>query len=293
MDASRDPDVFLTQVNDQMEEIQAKIDEFLDVSATIFNDAIRAITAGLPGAIKGAWDGFWQHGPFGAGPGAVQGMVDGMLEEYRNGSDQIDVKWRETQEAIRTTIGSITGDPLQMAAIASGYRDAAEMLGNQGNEIRSANAFVAESWTGRAHTAYTNTSTYQLEALSAVVLALGEAAALMDDNQVAMISYWSDQLTHLVSLVTAITTEISEVSDAGEWLTGGVGAIIRAFSATIEASATIVNTFVQYWTQLNVGMAGDWDGLQALIPEKGLENNVWPDFTTVDSGPINQPWETA
>lgn len=291
MQANKDPEVFLTQVNDLLEEIQEKIDEFLDKSADLFDGAIRAITTGGPGAIKGAIKGFFSGGPFGVGPGAVQGAIDAMLEDYEKGCNDINGKWEELQESVRMTIGSILGDPLQMSKIASNYRDVVEKLGNHGNEIKSANSYVALSWQGgRAHQAYVNTSDYQLEALSAVVATLDNAAQLMDDHQVMLIQYWSDQLNNLVKIGVALTNEISDLADAGNWLSAGVGPIVRAFSESIGGAADILTTFINYWAELNIGMAGDWDGLQAMIPESGLENNVWPDFTNVDSSQINQPW---
>jgi uncharacterized protein YukE len=296
-EASQDPEVFLTQVDDALEEVVEKINEFLEASETLFNTAIKGaqahIMGGIPGAIVGGIKGLLTGGIPGAIQGQIEGYIDGLLQEFNEGTTEIHVQWEEAEAAIRQSIGSLAGDPLMMSAISSAYRDAAEVLGNQGNEIISANKYVAARWSGDAYIAYESTADLQLKALSATLDTMLNAAQLMDDHQEALLNYWSGQLKNLVDLTVAITSEIAELGDAGNWLSGGVGPLIKAFASTIGGAATIVDTAVTHWTGLNIGKAGDWDGLQAYIPEAGLENNVWPEFTHVDRSKINGPWQKS
>ena len=54
-----------------------------------------------------------------------------------------------------------------------------------------------------------------------------------------------------------------------------------------------MTTAAAYWADLNIGKAGDWDGIQSKLGTRGLENDQWPDFTSLDRTQINGPWQTS
>jgi uncharacterized protein YukE len=290
--ANQDPEVFLTQVNDALEEVEDAIDAFLDASLNLINSAIAGASAHFHG-VGGAIKGFFTGGPGGAVSGYIESFTNELVEQFTEGSNRIDLEWQDASNTIRQAIGSLMGDPIKMAAIASAYRDAIDELGGVRNQVDSANAYVEGSWQGHAHTAYANTSGFQLKALDAVVSALDDSAELLDDHAVQLVVYWTDQLQNLVNLAADIYDAIAEIGDVGNWGTAGAGVVVKLIANTASAATQIVTTAAAYWADLNIGKAGDWDGIQSKLGTRGLENDQWPDFTNLDRTQINGPWQTS
>lgn len=107
--------------------------------------------------------------------------------------------------------------------------------------------------------------------------------------------------------VTRLDTVSVELRDAAGLLSAlrratGAAALghLAAVAATGDPSreqlargAAILDEAVQHWIDLNVGLAGDWDSVQAKLGQRGFEGDVWPDFTSVDLPNLNRPWEPA
>ena len=79
--ANQDPEVFLTQVNDAIEEVEDAIDAFLDASLNLINSAIAGASAHFHG-IGGAIKGFFTGGP----GGAVAGYIESFTNELSSSS---------------------------------------------------------------------------------------------------------------------------------------------------------------------------------------------------------------
>lgn len=290
-EASNDPEVFLTEVDQAIEDIIDEIENFLEESVELFNGAIAALGT-VDDAIVGGIKGFFTGGPAGAVEGSVEAAADALLEDYEKGKEDIEVEWEKAETTIRESIGAILGDPLKMSSIASAYRDAIELLGQTRNEIDSANGYIANSWSGgRAYVAYDNTSKAQLKALGGVTLSLTDAALLLDDHAVMLVTYWSNQLKALVDLSADIASAAAALGDAGNWVTLGAGVVVDLIATAAKGVAAVVDTAVVYWANLNIGQAGKWDSLQALLPDRGLQNDQWPDFASIDQGNLNGPWD--
>lgn len=296
--ASNDPEVFLTQIDDAIDEVESAINAFLDASVTIFNTAIAAVQAqasGVWGGIKGGVTGLVTGGIPGAISGASSGYVEGFVEELvaqlNEGRDLIDAEWREASATIRQAIGSMTGDPLKMSSIGSHYRQAIDELGQVKSEVTSANAYVEASWSGRAFTAYHTTSSLQIAALEGTIATLSDSADLMDDHALKLVQFWTQQLQNLVDLAADITKEAAEIGDAGNWLSAGAGVIVSLIATAASGSSRILTDTASYWAELNIGMAGDWDGVQSMLGSRGLEGDQWPQFTSIDRSNINGPWQ--
>ena len=109
-EASRDPEVFLTQVNDAIEDVNSAIGEFVERSANLINSHL-AEAGGILGTLVA--------GPLG---GLVGGYLGHELEEqFEEGVDRINETWEVVSETIRQSIGGMLGDPLRMSSIASRY----------------------------------------------------------------------------------------------------------------------------------------------------------------------------
>lgn len=281
-EVSADPEVFLTQVNDAIEDINTAIGEFIERSANLINSHL-AEGGGILGGILG--------GPLGALGGAYLGHR--LEQEFDEGVDRINEAWEVASETIRQSIGGLLGDPLRMSSIASRYRDAIEELGQVRRDIVAADSYLSASWTGNAWIAYENTSQFQLEAVQGMADTFEDAAQLLDDHQVALLGYWSNQLRNLVDLFTDIVGETAELGDVGNWFTGGAGVVVQIIATAGGSAAAILDEAVQHWIDLNVGLAGDWDSVQAKLGQRGFEGDVWPDFTSVDLPNLNQPWQPA
>lgn len=279
---SKDPEVFLTQVNDAIEDVNSAIGDFIEKSANFINDHLTE-GGGILGTIVA--------GPLG---GLVGGFVGHELEEHFDGAiDQINEAWEAASETIRQSIGSILGDPLRMSSIASRYRDCVEQLGQVNNEIEAANNYLSKAWTGNAYTAYENTAAFQLKAVQGMSDSFSDAADLLDDHQVNLLKYWTSQLKNLVDLAAAILGEAAELGDVGNWFTGGAGVVVKLIVQAGSEAAQIVKDAADYWIDLNVGSAGDWDSIQSKFGNRGLEGDQWPDFLKVDLPNLNRPWERA
>ena len=200
-EASRDPEVFLTQVNDAIEDVNSAIGEFVERSANLINSHL-AEAGGILGTLVA--------GPLG---GLVGGYLGHELEEqFEEGVDRINETWEVVSETIRQSIGGMLGDPLRMSSIASRYRECVDELGQVQQQIESADHYLAATWTGLAHTAYENTSRNQLEALHGMIESLEGAAQLLDDHQLARTVQPQD--------VQALSGEISRVGRPSVVLSG-------------------------------------------------------------------------
>lgn len=288
--ASDDPEVFLTEVDQAIENIIDEIENFLEESVELFNTAMAALGT-VDDAVVGGIKGFFTGGPAGAVRGSAEAAVDALLEDYEKGKEDIEVEWEKAETTIREAIGALLGDPPKMSAIASAYRDAIESLGQVSNNVEAANGYIAASWQGRAHVAYSNTSTFQMKALTGVSDSLLDAADMLDDHAVKLVTYWSNQLKALVDLAADIASAAAALGDAGNWLTAGAGVVVDLIASTASGVATVVDNAVTYWAELNIGMAGNWDKLQSQLGKRGLENDQWPDFTSIDAPNLNGPWE--
>lgn len=298
--ASNDPEVFLTQIDDAIDDVESAINGFLEASTTVFNAAIATAKAhanglweGFKGGVKGLVTGGIPGGLFGGASGYIDGFVDELVEQLNKGSNQINAEWLDASATIRQSIGSMTGDPLKMAAISSHYKEAIEELGQVRNEVDAANGYLEKSWSGRAFTAYSNTSGFQLKALDATIATLEDSAALLDDHATQLVVYWTRQLQNLVDLAANITKEAANIGDAGNWLTAGAGVVTKLIATAASGASKILTDTAAYWAELNIGKAGDWDGIQSMLGTRGLEGDQWPQFTSIDRSNINGPWEPA
>ncbi|MDP3893837.1 hypothetical protein [Nocardioides sp.] len=281
-EASNRPDVFLTQIDDAIDAVSDAIGDFLEASANVINQNLT-----LHGAIIGGL----VAGPFGALGGGLLG--NNLQGRFDDAVDNVNETWRATSRQIRQSVGSMLGDPLKMSGIASQYRDAVTLIGERHGQVSGANSYVAASWRGRAHIAYANTSTAQLAALQGMSDMLGDAADLLDDHAVMLLSFWNQQLQNLIDLATSILGLIGELGDVGNWFTAGAGVLVQVIAEAGSGAAKILTDTNQYMIDLNVGRAGDWSGLDSRFGDRGLPGKQWPDLASLDRGNLNGPWQVA
>ncbi|WP_300646101.1 hypothetical protein [Nocardioides sp.] len=120
-----------------------------------------------------------------------------------------------------------------------------------------------------------------------------DAAQLLDDHQRVLLGHWSSQLRNLVDLFADIVGETAELGDIGNWFTGGAGVVVQIIATAGSSAAAILDEAVQYWLDLNVGLAGDWSSVHAKLGDRGFVGEVWPDVLSIDLPNINQPWQPA
>lgn len=281
-EVSADPEVFLTQVNDAIEDVNTAIGEFIERSANLVNSHLTELGGLAGGLLAGI-------------PGAIGGALLGreLEQQFEEGVDRINEAWEAASEIIRTSIGGLLGDPLRMSSIASRYREAVQELGQVRRDVVAADTYLSATWTGDAYLAYENTSRFQLEAVQGMAATLEEAAQLLDDHQRVLLGHWSSQLRNLVDLFTDIVGETAELGDVGNWFTGGAGVVVQVIATAGSSAAAILDEAVQYWLDLNVGLAGDWSSIHAQLGDRGFVGDVWPDVLSIDLPNINQPWRPA
>ncbi|MXG91157.1 hypothetical protein [Nocardioides flavescens] len=271
---SKDPEVFLTQIDDALDDVSAKIGQYFEAVATSVTshlDLIGGLTGGLAGYFLG------KH----------------LKEQCEDKMKEISELWDKVAGQIRQDVGSMLGDPLKMSGISSAYKDAVTALGEQHGKVEQANAYLADSWSGNAYIAYTNMSTSQLEAIQGMSDMLKDAADLLDDHAVELLSFWNKQLQNVLDLATDVVGLIGELGNVGNWPTAGAGTAIKVIAAAGSSATTILTDTNQYMIDLNVGRAGDWDSLTATFGERGLPGKQWPDYSDLDKGNINGPWKPS
>ncbi|MBI2244921.1 MAG: hypothetical protein HYU55_13650 [Nocardioides sp.] len=281
-DASKDPDVFLTQVNTAIEDVTEAIDDFIERMANILTDHL------TEGGVIG---GFLTGGILG---GIVGGLAGHELEErFHAGEDRIWAAWRDAQEQIRQQIGSILGDPLKMSQISSNYRDAVRELGSVQGLVGEVNGLLGSSWSGRAYDAYVTASASQEQAIAGMSDLLLDAADLLDDNSLTLVQHWNDQLQNLADLVGGLISHSGGLGDAGNWATAGAGVAVELIGQLVSDVSSVVTAYLDYWATLNIGSAGDWDGLTASFGHHGLRDQRWPRPGDALTSAMNDPWEAA
>ncbi|MBZ5737488.1 hypothetical protein [Nocardioides mangrovi] len=281
-EASKDPEVFLTQVNDAIDDVTDAVNGFIKAMANFVNDHLTE-AGGILGTIAG--------GPLG---GILGGLAGHELEKkFDAAQDQVWAAWEDGQKKIRESIGSILGDPLMMSSISSAYRDSVRELGTIETSLKEVNGLLDASWTGRAYGAYSTASGTQTDAVSGMSEMLLNAADLLDDNSLTLVNHWSDQLQNIVDLAGNLAASAGKIGDAGNWASLGAGVAVELIAGVVSDISNVVTTYISYWASLNIGSAGDWDGLTASFGHNGLPNETWPRPSEALSGAMNDPWEAA
>jgi uncharacterized protein YukE len=289
--ASNNPDTFLTQINTAMEDVSDAIGQYLeDMGTAIIEHAEEG------GTILGAAGGFLVGGPIGGLIGGFLGNRGGneLEEAFEDACNQINEKWDEVSGQIRTSIGSILGDPLMMSQIASDYRDAVRELGTVSNNIAEQSNILRQAWSGLGFGAYIAVATSQDKALAGMSEMFTNAADLMDDNSLKLVLHWSNQLNNLSKLALTFVEKSGDLGDAGNWFSLGAGVAVEVIGAAGKAAADIVTEQVNYMAELAIGSAGDWDGLDAQFGSKGMEGDQWPRMSPSVENTINTgPWTAS
>lgn len=271
------PDTILTQVNEAIDYVTDCIQWFLeDLSTWIVENA--DVIGGILGGIGG-----WLLG-------------NEIEDRYHDFCDEVWEAWRTNLETLRQAVGGYFGDPLLISQIASNYRDAIRSLSpSGGSNITDVNQLLDQHWSGEGgYASYKALSEKQHTAMTTMQDKLLNAADLLDDNCQNLIQFWIDVLNDLVSLGTNFINKAGDLGDAGNWFSFGAGVAIETIGSTIEKISGLVTTFLSYWTQLNIGSAGDWDGLEASFynVSSGWPNGAWPEQGATHEG-INDPWQVA
>lgn len=271
------PDTILTQVNEAIDYVTDCIQWFLeDVSSFLVDNA------DIIGGILGGIGGFF--------------LGNEIEERYGDFCDDVWEGWRANLETLRQAVGGFFGDPLLISQIASNYRDAIRSLSpSEGTNIADINLLLDQHWSGEGgYASYKALSDKQHTAMATMQDKLLNAADLLDDNCKNLIDFWIDTLNNLIGLGTNFINKAGKLGDVGNWFSFGAGVVVETIGSTIEKISGLVTTFLKYWTQLNIGSAGDWDGLEASFSNvnSGWPNAQWPDQGPTHQG-INDPWQVA
>lgn len=271
------PETILTQVNEAIEYVTDCIQWFLeDVSSWLVDNAdiLGGLLGGIPGFLLG---------------NEIEDRYSGFCDDVWEG-------WRTNLETLRQAVGGYFGDPLLISQIASNYRDAIRKLSpSDGTDIQDVNALLDQHWSGEGgYASYKALSEKQHTAYGTMQDKLLNAADLLDDNCLNLVSFWIDVLNDLISLGTNFINKSGKLGDVGNWFSFGAGVVVETIGSTIEKVSALVTTFLQYWANLNIGSAGDWDGLDASFYNVNSDwpNASWPDLGPTHTG-INEPWQTA
>lgn len=277
-------DTILTLVNESIDYIVECIEHYLEELASYASDHAEEI-GGLLGFLAG--------GPLGGLAGWWLG--DKIEDKFEDFCSDVWDAFETFLASLRELVGGYFGDPLLISQIASDYRDASRELGPKDQvTIADVNTYLEARWEGEGFTSFLTLSGKQHQALASMQDTLKAAADLLDDNCKNIVTFWVDVLDQLISLGTTFIQKGGKLGDAGNWVTLGVGVVAETLAACIEKISGLNATFLKYWAELNIGSAGDWDGLHATFQDTdyGLPNGKWPDQGPLDGG-INNPWRAA
>jgi uncharacterized protein YukE len=285
---TKDPEVFLTQVNDGLEALSDAIGEFLEKMANFVNDHLTEA-----GVLGGAGLGSLL-GPVGIiGGGILGGMAGNELEEkFEAACNEISEKWDNTVGGIREAIGAMIGDPLQMSEISSDYRDAARILGIHTNDLSSTASILRGSWDGRAFFAFMEVNTQQTAAVTGLGRQLITGADLMDKCSERMVKAWLAQIDNLASATADFLSVAGDLGDVGNAPTFEAGPALKLIGKVLSNASTILTDFGTYVAELEIDSGGDWDGLDAAYGTNGLPNGQWPEVHDASRGAMNGAWAT-
>jgi len=287
VEASSDPDTFLTQINDTIDDLTKAINWFLDKMAGVVNDHLTDA-----GVLGGAGIGTFL-GPAGTVVGGLLGGMKGheLEVKFKASCQQIIDEWEAQEPVLRDSIGCMMGDPVKMSEIASIYRAAAEELGGGVNEISTGNGPLwGDSFEGRAFRAYTTVSTQQDAALKGLQEQLLAAAKLLDDNEASLLKYWTNQLWNILNAIDSFYEIAGQIGDLGNVPTFEAGPAVMLIGEIIGTASAILSDWSFYWIDLNVASAGSWDGLNAAFGSKGLANGRWPAMGEISRDAMNTGW---
>lgn len=286
VESTKKPETFATEVDAGIAYVSEMIGKYLEDMATLITEHARE-----GGTLAGIIGGGLIGGPIGAVIGGFTGAEIGadIEEKFASACKQIDEAWQAGQESIRKSVGSVMGDPLKMSTIASSYRDAATALGAVSNNVESTNGMLAESFEGKAYAAFNSVASKQNAAMKGLGDMLLNAADLLDDNELNLVKFWIQELQNLIDLAMNFVNKTGELGDAGTWFTLGAGVAMETIGSTVSAVAKVVTSAGEYMADLNIGSAGDWDGLNSSFGKSGLENGLWPGIDVTNYN-INDEW---
>lgn len=287
VDASSDPNTFVTQINEALKALHEAIYGFIDDMASFVSDHLTEAGV-LGGAAAGSF-----LGPIGMLGGALIGGLTGnqLEEKFEAACKEVTDKWKEAGDIIVKHIESIIGNPLLMSQIASDYRDAADKLGKGVNEIDDGNSVLwGNDFEGRAFRAYINVSTQQNAAVKGMQTQLLAAATVMDDNEVNLLKFWNQQLKNLIDSTALFLNVAGDLGDLGNAPLFESGPAVKAIGAIVKTAGDIITTYNTYLIDLNVKSAGNWDGLNSAFGNNGMPNDRWPTIGDVPRGAMNGTW---
>jgi uncharacterized protein YukE len=283
---TNDPEVFLTQVNDELEKLSGAIGDFLEKMANFVNDHLTEAGV-LGGAAAGSI-----FGPLGTIAGGIIGGLTGneLEEKFEAACNEVREKWDDTVDDIRVAIGGMIGDPLQMSEISSDYRDAARTLGLHSNDLSSSASVLRGSWDGRAFFAFMEVNTQQTAAVTGLGKQLITAADLMDKCNERLVSQWLAQINNLAQATSQFISVAGDLGDIGNAPTFEAGPAVKLIGAVLSNASKILTDFGTYVAQLEIDSGGDFDGLDASYGTNGLPGGQWPEVHDISRGAMNSPW---
>lgn len=283
---TKDPEVFLTQVNDALEDLAAAIGDFLEGMANFVNDHLTEAGV-LGGAAAGSF-----LGPLGTVAGGIIGGLTGneLEEKFEAACDEVREKWDNTVGGIREAIGGMIGDPLQMSEISSDYRDAARTLGVHSNDLSSTASILRGSWDGRAFFAFMEVNTQQTAAVTGLGRQLITGADLMDKCSERLVKQWLAQIDNLAQATADFLNVAGDLGDLGNAPTFEAGPAVKLIGKVLSNASTILTDYGTYVAELEIDSGGDWDGLDAAYGTNGLPGGQWPEVHDASRGAMNGPW---
>jgi uncharacterized protein YukE len=283
---TKDPEVFLTQVNDALEDLSGAIGDFLEKMANFVNDHLTEAGV-LGGAAAGSL-----FGPLGTIAGGIIGGLTGneLEEKFEAACDEIREKWDSSVGGIREAIGGMIGDPLQMSEISSDYRDAARTLGIHTNDLSSTASILRGSWDGRAFFAFMEVNTQQTAAVTGLGRQLITGADLMDKCSERLVKQWLAQINNIAQATADFINVAGDLGDLGNAPTFEAGPATKLIGAVLSNASTILTDYGSYVAELEIDSGGDWDGLDAAYGTNGLPGGQWPEVHDASRGAMNGPW---
>ncbi|MFE6506785.1 hypothetical protein ACFVDI_00145 [Nocardioides sp. NPDC057767] len=260
-------DEFWAEVQRNMDEAQAGINEGIDWAQDEFNRRIEAIP----------WYEWtakpWLHWTVNRGIDALQEAANSLWDLFEEKAPEI---WEQANQ--------VQGDPVTLGLIQNSYIAASAVLHDlKQGDLPDAIGDVRDAWGGdsRGADAFADQAEKQVAAISAVEDGLKTAIEMCGQGSSNILSSWQDIIDALIDFASQTVSVVKDGCDAGQILTLEIGPTEELIGSAVTTVLKLANQLGRYLAEDGTANAAVWK-----IAENGIDGlnsgNAWPKISGTD-----------